>query len=96
MPACCIINCISRTDNAHKIKLFRFPKDKSIRQQWIKACRRNEKEIKINSARICSLHFANECFEMKWTMPRSTNVSATEICRLKKNSVPTMQLHVEK
>lgn len=121
MPACCIINCTSRTDSAHKtIKLFRFPKDKSIRQQWIKACRRNEIDINIDAgkyaythkhtlciisliihsiyivARICNLHFQEDCFEIKWTKPRAENVPAKEIRRLKKNSVPSLLLHLEK
>ncbi|KYN50303.1 hypothetical protein ALC62_10772, partial [Cyphomyrmex costatus] len=66
-----------------------------VRQQWIKACGRNNKNININVTRICSLHFEDECFEMKWTKPRS-NMPSKEICRLKKNSVPSIRLNIEK
>ncbi|XP_077260760.1 uncharacterized protein LOC143896664 isoform X2 [Temnothorax americanus] len=97
MPACYVHNCKSRTDCTYtrNIKLFRFPKELTIRQQWLEACRRNEKEIKIDSARICNLHFEEDCFEMKWTKPRSTNIPKKQMCRLKKNSIPTLMLNVE-
>ncbi|XP_077259213.1 uncharacterized protein LOC143895752 [Temnothorax americanus] len=98
MPACYVHNCKSRTDCTYtrNIKLFCFPKELTIRQQWlIEACRRNEKEIKIDSARICNLHFEEDCFEMKWTKPRSTNIPKKQMCRLKNNSIPTLMLNVE-
>lgn len=47
-------------------------------------------------ARICNLHFQENCFEVKWTKPRAKNVLAKEIRRLKKNSVPSLLLHLEK
>lgn len=43
MSGCCIVNCTS-TNNGGDISYFRFPKDESIRQQWIKASR-IEKDI---------------------------------------------------
>ncbi|EZA49089.1 hypothetical protein X777_12671 [Ooceraea biroi] len=68
----------------------------------MKACKRNERDININTARICSLHFQDECFEMQWTKPRAkkinleTVVPARQIRRLKMNSVPSLFLDVEK
>ncbi|XP_036143495.1 uncharacterized protein LOC118645842 [Monomorium pharaonis] len=52
-------------------------------------------EEETSEARICSLHFQDDCFEMKWTTLRGTNVPK-ELCRLKKNSVPNVLLHLEK
>lgn len=58
MPACCIINCTSRTDGIRKNnKLFRFPTDKTIRKQWIRACRRNEKDININTGKDMHIQY---------------------------------------
>lgn len=58
MPACCIKGCHNRTDNvwAKNIKLFCFPKEEVIRQQWVKACGRNEADIKINSGKYAFTH----------------------------------------
>lgn len=47
-------------------------------------------------ARICTLHFQDEYFEMKWTKPHATNMPAKEICRLRKNSVLSILLYIEK
>lgn len=43
-------------------------------------------------ARICDFHFDANCFEMVLTKPRSNNVAAKQIRRLKKGSVPTKML----
>ena len=45
---------------------------------------------------ICSNHFDADCFVMEWTKPRLKNVPAKEIKRLKKNSIPTKMLNLEK
>lgn len=47
------------------------------------------------SARICSLHFDDDCFITKWTQSRSTN-PAKQLRRLKVGSVPTKMLILEK
>lgn len=95
MPSCYIKNCTSRTGRKN-IKFFQFPKDATVLQQWLKACRKNEGEIKTNSATVCSLHFNDDCFEMVWTKPRQKNIFARQILRLRKNSVPTRLLNMEK
>lgn len=46
-------------------------------------------------ARVCNLHFEENCFEKMWTKPRTKN-SAKEICRLKKNAVPSKLLNITK
>jgi len=98
MPTCCIKNCASRTDrtSTRGLKFYRFPKETDIRQQWLDACQRNETNIKIDSAHICNLHFEADCFQMKWTKPRSNNVPAKQIQRLRKSSIPTKLLILQK
>ncbi|KYM80120.1 hypothetical protein ALC53_09214 [Atta colombica] len=97
MPVCCIKHCTSRTSHnkTKNVKFFRFPKEAIIRQQWLKASQRTELNIKVDSA-ICSNHFDTDCFTMVWTKPRLKNVSAREMQRLKKGSIPTKMLILEK
>ncbi|KYN12232.1 hypothetical protein ALC57_15601 [Trachymyrmex cornetzi] len=45
-------------------------------------------KIKIESARICNLHFEENCFEWKWTKPRLINIPRKQIYRLIKNFIP--------
>lgn len=47
-------------------------------------------------ARVCSLHFEDDCLEIKWTKPRANNVPAKIVYRLRKNSVPSKLLNLEK
>ncbi|XP_011862331.1 PREDICTED: uncharacterized protein LOC105558963 [Vollenhovia emeryi] len=98
MPTCCIKNCASRTDHKSTkgLKFFRFPKETDIHQQWLDATQENNSNIKIDSAYACNLHFEVECFELEWTKPRSKNVPAKQIQRLKKGSIPTKLLTLEK
>ncbi|KYQ50136.1 hypothetical protein ALC60_10779 [Trachymyrmex zeteki] len=94
MPNCYIKNCKNciRTEN---IKFFQFPKDPVIRQQWLKACRKNKSEI-TKSATICNLHFDENCFHMVWTKSRYKNIPAKQIWQIKENSIPTKLLNLEK
>lgn len=46
------------------------------------------------AARICSDHFDAECFIMKLTKPRSKNIPAKELRRLKKDAIPCRMLAV--
>ncbi|XP_024894126.1 uncharacterized protein LOC112468934 [Temnothorax curvispinosus] len=98
MPTCCIKNCASRTDHTSTrgLKFFRFPKETDIRQQWLDACQRNETNIKIDTAHVCNLHFEEDCFQMEWTKPRSNNVPAKLMRRLKKGFIPTKLLLLQK
>ncbi|XP_071567395.1 uncharacterized protein [Temnothorax nylanderi] len=95
MPSCYIQNCTNRTVTKN-IKFFQFPKEPVVLQQWLKACGKNEGEIKTNSATVCSAHFDESCFEMVWTKPRQKNIPAKQILRLKKGSIPIKFLNLEK
>ncbi|XP_052427633.1 peroxynitrite isomerase THAP4-like [Carassius gibelio] len=56
--ACCAVGCnlTSGTNALTKIKMFRFPKDKTRRQEWITAVRR-EAWLPSKNSRICNTHF---------------------------------------
>ncbi|XP_011870749.1 PREDICTED: uncharacterized protein LOC105563624 [Vollenhovia emeryi] len=99
MPTCCVKNCKSHTNNmflTKDIKHFSFPKEIAIRQQWLNACQRKETEIKVDSARICSIHFEENCFILEKTQPRSKSKPAKEVLRLKNGCIPTKILNLEK
>ncbi|KYN11789.1 hypothetical protein ALC57_16067 [Trachymyrmex cornetzi] len=101
MPTCCVKNCTSRThDNGIKgLKYFSFPNNVTLREQWLKACQKKETDMKIDSGNkgmYGSLHFDKDCFEWVKTQPRSKNTSVKEILKLKKESVPSKMLFLEK
>ncbi|XP_024881976.1 uncharacterized protein LOC112461116 [Temnothorax curvispinosus] len=52
--------------------------------------------MKVDSARICSIHFEKNCYELVKTTPRLINDPVKEVLRLKKGSVPTKFLNLEK
>jgi len=53
MPSCCIKNCDSRTcqSDSKEINFFTFPKEATIRQQWLNACGENE-NFKVESGKL--------------------------------------------
>lgn len=97
MPVCCIKHCPSRTSQykTKNVKFYRFPKEATIRQQWLEASQRTELNMKVDTT-ICSNHFDTDCFIMVWTKPRLKNVPSREMQRLKKDSIPTKMLILEK
>lgn len=58
MPTCYVKNCTNRTLTKN-IKFFQFPKEPVILQQWLKACGKNEVEIKTNSGKLIYLIYIN-------------------------------------
>lgn len=64
--------------------LYRFPKDLSRKNEWLKFINKPNWQPTARSV-ICSQHFLEECFD------RSSSCSSV---RLKSNAVPT--LHVER
>ena len=59
MPNNCSVFGYSNTRRKTKdlgVKYFRFPKEKSLRDKWINACRRSD-PINPQHAVICSIHF---------------------------------------
>ncbi|OXU31386.1 hypothetical protein TSAR_005900 [Trichomalopsis sarcophagae] len=93
MPSCSVKFCRNWNGNAtsRSIKFFKYPVDARIADIWIKACE-NENLI-LKNARICSIHFTEDCFERKpehLIVPGDTN-----IIRLSKTAIPTLNLHIK-
>lgn len=54
MPTSCVKSCKNRTNhNGTKgIKYFTFPKETSVRQQWLNACQRKVTDMKVDSGKL--------------------------------------------
>ena len=92
---CAVYGCFNTKRKAKslglEIRFFRFPKNESIRDAWVQACRRADK-INTDTAIICSVHFSKDdvADDMKSRLlgidrPRNQRI-------LKKNAVPSLFL----
>ncbi|XP_077277125.1 uncharacterized protein LOC143905538 [Temnothorax americanus] len=95
MPVCSVKGCKNRYENVKekKIRFFSFPKDEDTAAKWIKAC---GKSVNLKSARVCSIHFALNCYKeipkhLKWLGDNY----AKGIRTLLPNAVPTENLIFE-
>ncbi|XP_018056835.1 PREDICTED: THAP domain-containing protein 1-like [Atta colombica] len=82
---CCIGNCKSLWIRGDIITFHCFPKDESLRKQWISAIPSNilrTTDITQHS-RLCSKHFTAECFTESTSFKSLRNM-------LNKNAVPTI------
>jgi len=63
MPCCAVVGCTSHSRNAKElgISFHRFPKEESLRKQWISVCGLKQ-EAQPNS-RVCSNHFEEKDFQ---------------------------------
>ena len=65
-----------------------FPKDPGLRNQWLRAIKREANEFSVNHSGVCANHFSPECYIV--------NVrTQTTSKRLKKNATPTLFLDHE-
>ncbi|KAJ8918033.1 hypothetical protein NQ315_011489 [Exocentrus adspersus] len=90
MPSCSVKSCKNNYRNVKNsgIRLHRFPRNKEARQKWGEFCSR---KLNFANARICSVHFDEQCYERKpdyLTAPGDTSV-----LRLKETAVPTKLLY---
>ncbi|XP_050315855.1 THAP domain-containing protein 1 B-like [Anthonomus grandis grandis] len=92
MSSCAVATCknYSRVTKGTNIKYFRFPKDRNFPKQWANACHK-EDEINFKNARICSVHFKEDCFEIP-LREKLLNYTPKNAHHLKSNSVPTLHL----
>ncbi|XP_071525284.1 transposable element P transposase [Panulirus ornatus] len=93
MPSnCSISSCLSNYSQGNESVIFhRFPKDNTVRREWITACGQQD-IINPNNARICSLHFKPSDYErnMKYELLRQPVPKNQR--RLKAGAVPTIHL----
>ena len=57
MPnSCCVFKCTLTSETNPELSFFVFPKEKKLRQAWLKRIRR-EDFTPTNTTRVCSRHF---------------------------------------
>lgn len=62
---CSVVNCgNNKKNNVNKVNFHCFPKDEKLVKIWKKFCRRPHKWIPPQKCFICSVHFAENCFEV--------------------------------
>ena len=84
MPSRCVVQGCPNTPG-FMITLHKFPKDGKLRKAWIAYVQRRRKwNPTPDTSRICSAHFAKECFE-NWAQVKA-GVSRTLI--LKEGAIP--------
>lgn len=95
MPQCAVHACGNshRRTRGKPVHYHRFPQEQEVRRKWIEACNRKassngDPPFNISTARICSWHFTNDCYEMII----DENGAKTLSSRLRRNVVPTLNL----
>lgn len=78
---CCVPKCSSRTDTIGSgLSFHRFPKDRSLKQQWKQAIGRSEDWSPTKWSVVCSLHFSPGHFR-----------GVSGLRRLVKDAVPSLE-----
>ena len=62
MVICAAVGCSSETGKTKNISIFRLPRDKLLRKEWLRKLKRTNLPADDN-IRICHLHFTEDCFE---------------------------------
>ncbi|XP_018561779.1 THAP domain-containing protein 2-like [Anoplophora glabripennis] len=95
MPNCAIYGCNNHNrmnkGNA-EIKFYRFPKNKDLSREWVRACCRAEDNINLKHAAICSKHFESKCFftSLKYRLLNET--PPKRFRNLRSDAIPTLFL----
>lgn len=89
MASCAVATCsLKWSDKKKFVSYYQFPASDKLKRKWIEACKRKDirkvKDVK-PWHRICSMHFASECFNFHLTYE-------TVKLYLKPKSCPTLNL----
>ncbi|KYM98539.1 PREDICTED: uncharacterized protein LOC108777462 [Cyphomyrmex costatus] len=97
MPVCAVRHCKNRSTGLkeNNSKLYFFPHDPDLQNKWLEACGRQLEELKISTAAVCEIHFAPECIEKRATIPKTKCGQSRIMLRLKKGSLPTLNLDLQ-
>ncbi|KAG0432097.1 hypothetical protein HPB47_021160 [Ixodes persulcatus] len=100
---CSVIGCPNSRRRGKEVlgadvKYFAFPKNESLRQQWIAAVRRDDSPLKedarLHSARLCSEHFSDDCFDLSAQLRARFGFSRRSAkSKLKPDAVPSIFEH---
>ena len=84
---CVAAGCSST--NSDGVSLHLFPKDQSLRKQWIKQVQRHRAKWTATSYSVlCSKHFSDDCFEIEHKFASSFGLKSRK--KLKPDAVPTI------
>lgn len=84
----CVAAGCSNTPS-EKISLFKFPRDRALRNQWEKQVRKTRAQWKATEhSYLCSEHFTDDCFKVDSTLASKFGISKRR--RLKPGSIPTI------
>ena len=94
---CVIKSCKSsnyrKNASCHVETFHKIPKDKILRDKWLKAINRNPREFSVNSSGCCCRHF--EPHDYITSLKGSFGIYKTSTKKLKKDAVPTLFLDHE-
>ena len=89
---CVIKSCKSsnyrKNANCHVETFHKIPKDRILRDEWLKAINRNPQEFSVNSSGCCSRHFEPR----DYIISLKGSLLHTSTKKLKKDAVPTLFL----
>ena len=90
MPNRCVAFGCSNTSGRDDISTYHFPKDPTLRKQWVMQVRRTRDHWKgpTSSSVICSHHFTADSFEISTKYCQSFNITMQR--KLKQNAIPTI------
>ena len=75
---CAAFGCNNNSSKGARVSFFDFPKDKSLRKQWIlKVKRKNWRPSR--HARLCSEHFEEGAFVQSPSFPESLGLTAGKL-----------------
>ena len=92
----CVIkscNCSNYRKNAHSIveTFHKVPKDRVLRNEWLRAINRNPQEYSVNACGVCSCHFDPSLY----ITSLKGSLLHTSTKKLKKGAIPTLYLDHE-
>lgn len=88
---CAVSDCTLR--NSDGVSLYTFPKDMRFRRQWVNFVRTNRANfIPSTYSRICSMHFASDCYPATYAIQESLGFTVKRKLLLP-IAVPTIQKH---
>uniref|UniRef100_A0A0C9PST5 T_0 protein n=1 Tax=Fopius arisanus TaxID=64838 RepID=A0A0C9PST5_9HYME len=96
MPTCIVRRCGSCSskkseENGQRVRYFSFPRDKEMQDKWLKALKKEDNNVNVKNARVCSRHFEEKCLRKDWRT-EMYNYYPMRARSLVPESIPTLNL----
>nr|CAI5840195.1 unnamed protein product [Callosobruchus analis] len=91
---CCVPNCTGNyRSSGRNVHIFKFPKDKDLREKWLRSIHRENFQISDHSV-VCHLHFVetdilHTTSEVDWKTGKTLTVKLKKP-KLKPNAIPSI------